>query len=177
MKFILSMAVTGLFAAGTAAASPAEYQVAKDHAAVLSAINHIGFSNTLGTFRDISGTASFDDKDLTASHVEVIIKTESIDTNHTARDAELRGAKFFDAQRFPEIRFVSTSVERKPGNQMLVHGNLSLHGQTKPVSLQTTFNKSALNQSVQPDAHAGVLSQHTDPAQRFRDRHVRADDR
>jgi polyisoprenoid-binding protein YceI len=126
-------------------ATPHEYQINNNHSAVAFSISHFGYSNTLGAFRKISGTLSFDEHNLPASHVEVVIKSNSIDTGLAERDKDLRGSDFLDAQKFPDIRFESSKVIVTAGNALTVNGSLAMHGQTKPVSLNATFNKSAPN--------------------------------
>ena len=64
-----------------------------------------------GSFNDFEGSGYFDASNPEKSHVELTIKAASIDTRNPDRDAHLRGNDFFDMEKYPEIRFVSTSVE------------------------------------------------------------------
>ncbi len=72
------------------------------------------------------------------SRVEVVIQTDSIDTNHAERDKHLRGKKFLAVERFPEARFESSTYTEKTDDSALLQGNLTLHGVTRPVSIDVT---------------------------------------
>ena len=98
-----------------------------------------GLSHVRGKFNDFSVEIVYDDKDVTKSTVRAVIKTASIDTGIERRDAHLRTADFFDAEKFPEITFQSTRVEKK-GEQFVAHGNFTMHGITKEVALPFTIN-------------------------------------
>lgn len=73
-------------------------------------------------------------KDPAKDRVDVLIKTNSIDTNHAERDKHLRSADFLNAAKFPEAKFVSTNV-KKEGDKYLVSGDFTLNGVTKPLTL------------------------------------------
>jgi polyisoprenoid-binding protein YceI len=73
------------------------------------------------------------------SHVDVLIEAASVDTQIMQRDDHLRSADFLDAERFPQLRFSSTRFSRRDGNKWLIDGELSLHGPTSDVALDTTF--------------------------------------
>jgi polyisoprenoid-binding protein YceI len=98
-----------------------------------------GLSHVRGKFNDFTVEIVYDDKDVTKSTVRAVIKAASIDTGIERRDAHLRTADFFDAEKFPEITFQSTRVEKK-GEQFVAHGNFTMHGITKEVALPFTIN-------------------------------------
>ena len=137
-----------LLAAGLAlllAALPAYTAVTKYDADV--AHSNVGFSipilgglsHVRGKFNDFTVEIVYDDKDVTKSTVRAVIKAASIDTGIERRDAHLRNADFFDVEKFPEITFQSTRVEKK-GQQYVAHGNFTMHGVTKEVALPFTIN-------------------------------------
>jgi polyisoprenoid-binding protein YceI len=66
--------------------------------------------------------------------VEASIDVASLDTQNTKRDDHLKSADFFDAAKYPKIRFASTNVKAK-GSQLIVRGNLTMHGKTKLISI------------------------------------------
>ena len=101
--------------------------------------NHVGLSNQSGRFDDFDGTVTFDQKDVSKSSVDVTIKTASIDTDVAALDDHLKSADFFNAEKHPEIRFVSTAVRQTGAKSGQAEGNLTINGQTKPVTLDITF--------------------------------------
>lgn len=98
-----------------------------------------GLSNVRGKFTDFTVAIVYDDVDVTKSTVNAIIKTASIDTGIERRDAHLRTADFFDAEKFPEITFKSNRVEKK-GKELLAHGTFTMRGVTKEITLPFTIN-------------------------------------
>jgi polyisoprenoid-binding protein YceI len=106
----------------------------KAHSEVDFSILHMSLSRVNGRFGNIGGTITFDEADITKSTVNVTIDVTSIDTGVSGRDSDLKSANVFDAAQFPTATFVSTSVA-KNGSGLTVNGNLTLHGVTKPVTL------------------------------------------
>ena len=98
-----------------------------------------GLSHVRGKFNDFTVTITYDDKDVTKSSVNAVIKTASIDTGIERRDAHLRNADFFDAEKNPEITFKSTRVEKK-GKNFIAHGTFTLRGVAKEIALPFTIN-------------------------------------
>jgi polyisoprenoid-binding protein YceI len=93
-----------------------------------------GLSQVKGKFTDFAITLNHDEKDITKSSVNVVIKATSVDTGIDRRDAHLRTADFFDVEKFPEITFKSERIEKK-GKQFIAHGPLTMHGVTKQIAL------------------------------------------
>lgn len=116
-----------------------EYKLDPAHSTIGFAVRHLEINWVEGRFKDFAGTIRFDDKDITKSSVEFAAKVESIDTGVTPRDKHLRSADFFEVEKYPEMTFKSTRVERKGKDGYVLHGDLSLKGVTKPVSLPFTF--------------------------------------
>jgi len=98
-----------------------------------------GLSHVRGKFTDFTVTIVYDDKDVTKSSVNAVIKTASIDTGIERRDAHLRTADFFDAEKNPEITFKSTRVEKK-GKNLIAHGTFTMRGVSKELALPFTIN-------------------------------------
>ena len=107
------------------------------HSTVGFKIRHL-FGNVTGRFTDVSGTIKVDPDHLESASVEATIGIKSIDTANVKRDADLRSANFFDAEKYPTMTFKSTKVEVK-GQEADVTGDLTLHGVTKPVTLHVKF--------------------------------------
>ncbi|WP_127136246.1 YceI family protein [Flagellimonas oceanensis] len=109
------------------------------HSKVGFAITHLMISEVEGHFSefDITATATdtFDDAEFT-----VDIKTTSIDTDNDRRDDHLRSADFFDAEKYPSISFKSTSFKKTGDRTFVLNGDLSMHGVTKPVTLEGKVN-------------------------------------
>lgn len=97
-------------------------------------VNHMGLIEVPGFFRDFTGTVNYDANDITKSSVEFTAKATSIDTGVAPRDKHLRTADFFDVEKFPELTFKGTKVEKK-GKNFVVTGDLTMRGVTKQVAI------------------------------------------
>lgn len=117
---------------------PGVFVIDPDHSAVRFVARHIGLSKVYGRFNRFQGqiriAEPFED-----SSVDVVIDAASVDTNAEARDTHLRSPDFLDVERFPELRFSSVRFAALGGNRWTVDGDLTLHGLTSDVSLDTTF--------------------------------------
>jgi polyisoprenoid-binding protein YceI len=136
---------TALLSAGQAMA--ADYTIDKEgqHAFIDFRISHLGYSFIHGTFKDWSGTFSFDAAKPEDSKISIDIKTASVDTNHAERNKHISSKDFLDVATYPDAKFVSTSVKSTGKNAdgkdtADVTGDLTLHGVTKPVVIKATFN-------------------------------------
>lgn len=107
----------------------------KAHSEVAFSILHMSLANVRGRFGNISGTIVMNDSDISKSTVNVMIDVTTVDTGVAARDGDLKGPNFFDVAQFPSATFASTSVA-KSGGSLVVSGDLTLHGVTKPIVLQ-----------------------------------------
>jgi polyisoprenoid-binding protein YceI len=114
------------------------YNFDKAHSFIGFRIKHMGLIEVPGYFRDFTGTVKFDGKDATKSTVEFSAKMTSVDTGVAGRDNHLRTADFFEVEKFPEMTFKSTKVEKK-GKQMMVTGDLTMKGVTKSVTFPFTL--------------------------------------
>jgi len=132
--------VTGILAlAAPLAIAQADQQVSTwaidpAHSEVDFTIRHMSISNVHGRFGIKEGKILFNDNDATKSTVNVTIDVTTVDTGVSGRDNDLKGSSFFDVSAYPTATFVSTLVT-KEGNNLRVTGNLTLHGVTKPVTL------------------------------------------
>ncbi|MCC8381984.1 YceI family protein [Xenorhabdus sp. PB30.3] len=138
LKKTLIGLTAGVLFMGASSAMASNYKIdtAGQHAFIEFRIQHLGMSWVYGNFKKFDGDFTFDSQNPTADKVSVIIKTDSIDTNHAERDKHLRSADFLNTAKYPEAKFTSTKVE-KVGEQYKVIGELTLNGVTKPVTLQT----------------------------------------
>ena len=105
------------------------------HTLVEFAAKHLMITTVKGRFTGVSGTIHIDETDPTASSVEAVIDSASIDTRTDQRDAHLKSADFLEVARYPEITFRSTRVERAGDAHYRVTGDLTIHGVTRPVVL------------------------------------------
>jgi len=115
-----------------------DYRMDASHSVIGFSIRHNELALVNGRFKNFTGTIHFDDKDVTKSSVEFTAKVESIDTGVEGRDKHLRTADFFEVEKYPDMTFKSTRVERK-GKNYLLYGDLTLKGVTLPVTLPFTL--------------------------------------
>jgi polyisoprenoid-binding protein YceI len=108
------------------------------HSEVGFSVRHVMISKVRGKFNAFSGSITVSDDPL-QSAVNAEIDASSISTGDEQRDNHLRSADFFEADKHPSWTYASTSVEAK-GSDFVVHGNLTIHGVTKPVDLSLEFN-------------------------------------
>jgi len=110
------------------------------HSKVSFNISHMVISDVTGRFTDFDVKLVHTKDDLTDGVLNATIKVKSINTDNEGRDKHLRSADFFDAEKYPEITFVSKSFEKTGKNTYKIAGDLTMHGITKPVVLETKFN-------------------------------------
>lgn len=103
------------------------------HSAAEFKVKHMMISNVKGRFAGIHGSLALDDADVTNSRVEALLDAASIDTREPQRDAHLRSADFFDAEKFPTLSFQSTRVARIGDGELAVTGELTIHGVRRSV--------------------------------------------
>lgn len=122
-------------------AAAQKYDIDPGHTQILFTWNHFGFSNPSATLEKIGGEFQLDTEDLTKSSITVVLPLEGLHTGVPKLDEHLKSAEFFDASKYPEIRFKSTKVEKTGADRLKVTGDLSIHGVTKPVVLDVKVNK------------------------------------
>lgn len=116
------------------AAEAGVYSFDKAHSFIGFKVKHMGLIEVPGFFRDFTGTVNYDTADPARSTVEFTAKATSVDTGVAGRDRHLRTADFFDAEKFTDLTFKSTKVEKK-GKGWIVSGDLTMRGVTKPVAI------------------------------------------
>jgi polyisoprenoid-binding protein YceI len=112
------------------------------------AVKHMMLSSVDGYFKKFDASIISSKEDFSDAVFEVTIETASVSTDNDARDKDLRSAHFFDAAKFPQITFKSTSVNKVDSKTYKVSGNLTIHGVTKPVKLDLTLSSTATKKSV-----------------------------
>jgi polyisoprenoid-binding protein YceI len=137
MKRTLATAAVVFFIAGIAVGET--YQLDVSHSQILFKVKHLGISTVTGKFNDFVGSIDVDPNNVSTLKTKATIKTASVDTANEGRDQHLRSPDFFDAEEHPEITFVSTKAESLEGNRLKVHGDLTIRGVTKPITLEGEF--------------------------------------
>ncbi|MCW4153046.1 YceI family protein [Halomonas sp. 18H] len=125
------------------AAEPRTYRIDPDHFAVSFSVAHVGYADVLGQFLEASGEFVYDESSQELISGSATIDAASVFTNHEARDAHVRDDDFLDTEAFPTIAFVAESLTDIENQQGTLNGQLTLLGQTRPVSLDVTLNKAA----------------------------------
>lgn len=103
-------------------------------------VRHLVISSTRGRFRKFHGHVVLDEGDLSCSELQADVDVASVDTQLRDRDDAIRGAAFFDAERFPTMSFKSTFVTVRGRDKLLVAGELSLKGVRRPVTLEVQLS-------------------------------------
>lgn len=123
-----------------ATAAPVRYALDPVHTRVLFAVEHAGFSKALGTVSGTSGTLVFDPDDWASARLDVTVPLHRTDLGDANWNEATLARNLLDAEHFPDAHFVSTQVEASGENHAKVTGNLTLHGVTRPVTLDVTLN-------------------------------------
>lgn len=142
---ILSLVLILLFQCFTQTVYAAEiYTLDPNHTYVLWHIKHFGFSTQVGKWY-ASGTLVLDKDNPANSRVDAVIKVADMATGHPELDKHLKEKLFFDTAQFPTATFVSDKVDVTGEKTAKVHGILTVHGVSKPVTLDVTFTQSGVN--------------------------------
>jgi polyisoprenoid-binding protein YceI len=146
-----------LFGAGSACLLPWSVGAAADKLNISGGRGSIDFSigdsrvfRTTGSFKDWQGFLRVDDQDIPKSAVQVVVHTKSVQMLDTQQTAMMRDADFFDVDKFPEMIFKSTTVERTGETTLKVTGEVTLRGITRPMVLAVSVT------DRRPDAPAGA---------------------
>lgn len=127
--------------ATTAFAAPQKYDIDTTHTQVIFSWNHFGFSNPSATLEKFTGDFMLDTADLTKSSISITFPLDGLHTGVPKLDEHLKSPDFFDAAKFPNITFKSTKVDKVGANGLKVTGDLTIHGVTKPATLDVKINK------------------------------------
>lgn len=135
------MFAVALFATGAAHAEPVTYVIDPAHTQVAFSIDRFGFNRVLGRFDDVAGEIVLDQEHPENSSVRAVIQIASISSGNATRDEHLRAERWLNAAAFPTMEFRSTSVRPTGENTAEVTGELTLLGQTHPVTLNVRLNQ------------------------------------
>ncbi len=133
------------------------YAMDPTHASLSFSISHPGFSNYVARFTQYATTINYDASDITASSLQVDLDPKSIDTDYSADykaahpessfdswEQDLANSdKFFNSEQYPSVTYRSTAIERTGQNTIQIQGDLTLPGQTHPMTLDATIVGSA----------------------------------
>ena len=152
MKKVLSLAFIMLFSVSIFAQKVLVSDPA--HSRIQFSVIHLTINDIVGNFDKANLIINADEKNFLNSKLNFEVDVNSINTHIEARDNHLRSADFFDVAKYPTMTFTSTSITKgKQKNYYNVHGNLTMHGITKPVSVVLVYRGSVVNQMNKKDTH------------------------
>ncbi len=116
-----------------------------NHAKLQFEVTHMTISNVDGEFKKFDVKLENTQSDFFDAKFTVTADINSIDTGIEKRDEHLKSPDFFDAKKYPSLKFVTTSFVKGNNNNYTLTGNLTLHGVTKPVTLNVKYNGNVVN--------------------------------
>jgi len=123
-----------------------KWNVDVTHTNVGFEIKHMMVSKVRGNFSDMEGTIEGDPRELENTKINFRVGIDSISTNNEDRDNHLRSADFFEAEKYPNMTFESTNINKVGDNQYKLTGNLTI----KDVTKETTFDVEYLGEGTNP---------------------------
>jgi len=114
-------------------------------------ITHLMLTDIDGSFKNVESKITASKADFSDAVVELKADVNSVNTDNEKRDAHLKAADFFDAAKYPDLTFKSTSFKKVGNNKYKVAGNLNFHGVTKPVTLDAVLKGINVNESTKKE--------------------------
>ncbi len=131
--------ILSLFFLATAFTTVSIWKNDKAHSQLAFTVTHLGVSDVSGTFNDFDVTVQSAKPDFSDAVFTLTAKVASIDTRVQMRNDHLKSADFFDAEKYPELSFKSTSLTKAGKNTYKLTGDLSIHGVTKQVTMNLVY--------------------------------------
>jgi polyisoprenoid-binding protein YceI len=128
-----------------ATAPSGTYEVDKNHGSITFKVMHMGFANYTMRFNDFDASITLDSAKPENSSVTATIIPASLDSHNQQLTQHTSSKEFFDIEQYPTISFASTKIEKTDSTHGKIYGNLTMHGVTKPVVLDTIFNGAGAN--------------------------------
>lgn len=116
-----------------------KWAIDPSHSEIGFKVKHMMFTNVSGKFENFEASAETENDDFTEAKFNFSADASSISTGNVERDNHLRSADFFDVEKFPKLEFKSTSMKKISGDKYELNGDLSLHGVSKPVTLDVEY--------------------------------------
>lgn len=121
-----------------------KWNVDASHSSIGFSVKHMMVSKVRGSFTDFTADVGAEETDLTGANIAFTIKVASINTGSEDRDNHLRSADFFDAETYPEIKFVANDISKK-GEDYAIAGDLTIKDVTKPVVFEAEYGGKGTN--------------------------------
>ncbi|HZG22928.1 MAG TPA: YceI family protein [Chitinophagaceae bacterium] len=103
-------------------------------------IKHLMISSVSGSLKSFQAEVETNGEDFSTAQISLSADMASISTNNDLRDAHLRNSDFFEVEKYPELKFTSTRLEKTDSDTFTLFGNLTIKGVTRPVKLNVEFN-------------------------------------
>jgi polyisoprenoid-binding protein YceI len=132
-------------ASKTTVAEPTKWGIDKAHSNVKFAVTHLVVSEVEGSFKLFDGSMESSKPDYSDAKINFTVDVNSLNTENEMRDKHLKSDDFFSAEKFPSMKFESTSFTPAGGNKYKLAGNLTIRDVTKPVVFDVTYGGSAVN--------------------------------
>jgi polyisoprenoid-binding protein YceI len=132
--FFTALAVFGI------ATAQSEWRLDKAHSSITFTVQHMVISSVTGSFKDFAITLKSAKNDFSDATVQSTIKVASLSTDNDRRDNHLRSDDFFNAEKYPEINFKSTSFEKLSDTKYKITGDLTIRDVTKNVTFDAVLN-------------------------------------
>jgi polyisoprenoid-binding protein YceI len=133
---LLALASTTYF---TAVAQTAVWKVDKTHSNVIFSVSHLVVSDVEGSFRSFDGSLESGMPDFSDAKINFVVDVSSVNTDNENRDNHLKSDDFFNAAKFPQMKFESTSFQLLGNNKYKLIGNLTIRDVTKTVSFDVSY--------------------------------------
>jgi len=139
MKRTTSLLISMLVATAFVSAQ-SNWKLDKAHSSITFTVRHMVISEVTGSFKDFTVALNSAKDDFSDADVQSTIKVGSLSTDNAMRDGHLKSDDFFNAEKFPEINFKSTSFEKLGDNKYKITGDLTIRDVTKNVTFDATLN-------------------------------------
>jgi polyisoprenoid-binding protein YceI len=133
------------------------YEIDKVHTSLVFRVDHLGFSTYTGRFTHLDAKLDFDPARIAASRVNVTIDPRSISADNPPPGflQMLAGHDWLDAEQFPEMSFRSKTIDVTGANTFRIEGELTMHGVTRPIVLDASYNGGYASHPMEPRARIG----------------------
>lgn len=137
MKKLFSLLIVAFLS--TSLFAQTKWNADLNHSKLTFSVTHMGISDVDGLFNKFAATATASKADFSDAIFELSVEVPSINTQVEMRDNHLRSADFFEVEKYPAMTFKSTSITKLSDNKYQLNGNLTLHGITKPVTMNLWY--------------------------------------
>ncbi|MCC6599077.1 MAG: YceI family protein [Crocinitomicaceae bacterium] len=119
--------------------STVKWNLDPSHSEIGFKVKHLMITNVSGAFEKFNVKAETEGGNFSSAKIEFTAEAGSVNTGDEQRDKHLKSADFFDAENHPELKFVSTGLEKKSDEEYVLNGNLTIRGTSHPVKLKAEF--------------------------------------